>query len=90
LARVFPDSRIEVHPEDAAQAGLAEGDKVKVISKRGEAETFCHISMDIPKGMAYFAITFFPVFVNNLLISGHDAVSQHPEYKVFAGRVEKQ
>jgi hypothetical protein len=39
--------------------------------------------------VAYFATTFFPVFTNNLLISGYDAMNQ-PEYKVFIGRVEKR
>jgi formate dehydrogenase major subunit len=90
LAKVFPNSFIEVHPEDANQAGLNEGDKVKVISPRGEVETICRISKALPKGVAYFATTFFPIFVNNLLISGHDSISQHPEYKVFIGRVEKR
>jgi len=90
LAKVFPDSCIEVHPEDAMKAGLGEGDRVKVVSPRGEVETVCKISGAVPKGVAYFATTFFPVFVNNLLISGYDAVSQHPEYKLFIGRVEKR
>jgi predicted molibdopterin-dependent oxidoreductase YjgC len=90
LAKVFPDSCIEIHPEDAAQTGLAEGNKVKVISPRGEVETICRISGDLPKGVAYFATTFFPAFVNNLLTSGIDSISQHPEYKVFIGRVEKR
>jgi len=90
LAKVFPDSCIEVHPEDATKAGLKDGDKVKVISPRGGVETVCRISGVVPKGVAYFATTFFPVFVNNLLITGYDAKSQHPEYKVFIGRVEKR
>ncbi len=89
LARVFPDSCIEIHPEDATRAGLGEGDKVKVISPRGEVETVCRISGALPKGVAYFATTFFPAFVNSLLISGHDSTGQCPEYKVFIGRVEK-
>jgi formate dehydrogenase alpha subunit len=90
LAKVLPDSCVEIHPEDAIKAGLTEGDKVKVISPRGEVETICRISGALPKGVAYFATTFFPVFVNNLLISGHDSISQHPEYKVFIGRLEKR
>jgi len=90
LAKVFPDSCIEVHPEDATKAGLEEGDKVKVVSPRGEVETTCRISNAVPKGVAYFATTFFPVFLNNLLISGYDATSQHPEYKVFIGRIDKR
>ena len=40
--------------------------------------------------VAYFATTFFPVFVNNLLMAGDDSMSQQPEYKVFIGRVEKR
>jgi predicted molibdopterin-dependent oxidoreductase YjgC len=90
LAKVFSDSCIEVHPEDATKAGLYEGGTVKVISPRGEVGTVCRISGTVPKGVAYFAATFFPVFVNNLLFSGYDATSQHPEYKVFIGRIEKR
>ena len=90
LAKVFPDSCIEVHPEDATKAGLYEGGKVKVISPRGEVETICKISGAVPKGVAYFATTFFPVFVNNLLISGFEAANRQPEYKVFIGRIEKR
>jgi len=90
LAKVFPDSCLEVHPEDALKAGLNSGDRVKVISPRGEVETTCKISEAVPKGVAYFATTFFPVFVNNLLISGQEAAGQHPEYKVFVGRLEKR
>jgi formate dehydrogenase alpha subunit len=90
LAKVFPDSCVEVHPEDATKAGLEKEGKVKVVSPRGEVETICRISGAVPKGVAYFATTFFPVFVNNLLASGFDAMSQHPEYKVFIGRIEKR
>lgn len=90
LAKVFPDSCIEVHPEDATKAGLEEGEKVKVVSPRGEVETTCRISGAVPKGVAYFATTFFPAFVNNLLISGYESMGRHPEYKLFIGRVERR
>jgi formate dehydrogenase alpha subunit len=90
LAKVLSDSCIEVHPEDAKKAGLDEGGEVKVISPRGEVETTCRITGVVPKGVAYFATTFSPVFVNNLLISEYNAASQHPEYKVFIGRIEKR
>jgi hypothetical protein len=53
-------------------------------------ETTCRITGVVPKGVAYFATTFSPVFVNNLLISEYNAASQHPEYKVFIGRIEKR
>jgi len=90
LAKVSPDSCLEVHPEDALKGGLDSGDRVKVISPRGEVETTCKISEAVPKGVAYLATTFFPVFVNNLLMSGQEAAGPHPEYKVFVGRLEKR
>jgi predicted molibdopterin-dependent oxidoreductase YjgC len=90
LAKVLPDSCIEIHPEDARKAGLSEGDRVRVLSPRGEVETICRVSGALPKGVAYFATTFFPAFVNNLLILGDDVPGQQPEYKVFIGRVEKR
>jgi predicted molibdopterin-dependent oxidoreductase YjgC len=90
LAKVYPDSCIEVHPEDATKAGLGDGDRVKVTSPRGELETSCKISGAVPRGLAYFATTFFPVFVNNLIAPGYEAANQHPEYKIFIGRIEKR
>ncbi len=88
LAKVYPDSCIEIHPEDAAKAGLGDGNGVKVISPRGEVETTCKISGGVPRGVAYFATTFFPVFLNALIASGDEAAN--PEYRLFIGRVEKK
>jgi formate dehydrogenase major subunit/formate dehydrogenase alpha subunit len=90
LAKVYPESCIEMHPDDATHAGLGEGDRVKVVSPRGEVETTCRISSGLPKGVAYFATTFFPAFVNSLLMAGQGSMSPQPEYKVFIGRVEKR
>jgi predicted molibdopterin-dependent oxidoreductase YjgC len=90
LAKVVADSCVEVHPEDALKAGLAEGDRVKIVSPRGEVETVCRISDGLLKGVTYFAANFFSAFVNNLLIPGQDPPGYQPEYKVFIGRVEKR
>ncbi len=90
MAKVFPDSCVEVHPEDAEKAGISDGDKVKVSSPRGEVETICRISEALPRGVAYLATTFFPIFVNDLLTSAYDPICHNPEYKVFIGKVEKR
>lgn len=90
LAKVFSDSCIEVHPEDARKAGVEDGGKVKVSSPRGEVETVCRISEALPRGVAYVATTFFPIFVNNLLTSAYDPISHNPEYKVFIGKMERR
>jgi formate dehydrogenase alpha subunit len=90
LARVLPQACVEVHPGDAQRMGLKEGDPVKVISRRGRIETTCKVSDAVPRGMAYVATSFYPAFVNDLLSTEWDPAGRHPEYRVFAGRVEKQ
>jgi predicted molibdopterin-dependent oxidoreductase YjgC len=87
---VYPESCLEIHLEDATQAGLKDGDPIKVVSPRGEVETLCRISDALPKGVAYLATTFFPVFINNLLVSSHHPESHTLEYKGIVGRVEKR
>ncbi len=89
LSKVLKDSLIEIHPEDAFRAKVADGDKVNVVSPRGMVETRCRVTEDVPKGVAYLAMNFFPFFINNLLTYGEDSTGLHPEYKSFIGRVEK-
>ncbi len=89
LAKVFRDTCIEVSLEDAKNLGLSDGDKVRVLSPRDEVGTVCRISPDLPKGVAYFAQSFFPLPINNLLIPMSDPIGQ-PEYKLFVGRIEKR
>jgi len=90
LAKVLPASCVEVHPEDARKAGLQNGDPVNVVSPRAAIETVVKISDTIPRGVAYVATFFYPVFVNHLLIRGEHPVSHNPEYRVLIGRVEKR
>jgi predicted molibdopterin-dependent oxidoreductase YjgC len=90
LAKVYPESSLKMHPEDAIRAGIKEGDPIKVVSPRGEVETLCRISESLPKGVAYFATFFFPVFLNNLLISNQNPESHNLEHKIIVGRVEKR
>ncbi len=90
LAKVFLDSAIELSPEDAIKFGLKEGDEVRVVSPRGGVETRCRVSNNLQNGLAYFSMTFYPVFLNNLLIPGEDLSAKYPEYKYFVGRVERK
>ena len=89
LAKVFSDTALEMNPEDARKAGVNDRESVKVISPRAEVETICRISEALPEGIAYLAVQFFPVPVNNLLASQRDPVSGSPEYKTYIGRVER-
>ena len=90
LAKVYPEPHVRIHPDDASREGLREGDQVRVGSPRGAVETVCCVSEHVPKGVAYLAIFFFPVFFNSLLSSSTDPESHGFEYKRIIGRVTKR
>ena len=63
LAKVYPDSFLKVHPDDAAQAGLKDGDPIRGPLAPGRWwRRFAGFPNPFPKGIAYFATFFFPVF----------------------------
>jgi predicted molibdopterin-dependent oxidoreductase YjgC len=90
LAKVYPESALKLHPDDAGRAGIKDGDPIKVVSPRGEAEALCRISEDLPRGVAYFMTFFFPVFLNDLLVSHQHPESHNLEHRIVVGRVEKR
>jgi predicted molibdopterin-dependent oxidoreductase YjgC len=89
LAKIYPEACVQTHPEDAEKAGLKDGDPVRVVSPRGSVEMVCRISDAVPRGTAYVAMMFYPVFVNALLMPGRDPVGRNPDYKAVIGRIEK-
>jgi anaerobic selenocysteine-containing dehydrogenase len=53
LARRLGASAIAVHPADAAERGLAAGDRVLARSPAGELELTAVVSEDLPRGVAF-------------------------------------
>ncbi len=86
---LHPGDMLEVHPEDAARRGLADGDEAEVASRRGTLRAFVHLSTRVAPGNVFLSF-HFPEVLANLLTSAHsDEVTQCPEYKVTAVRVRK-
>ncbi len=90
LVKQFPEPLLEIHPKLAEQHGIADGDIVRVSSRRGE--------MDLP---ARVVTTIRPdtVFIpyhwagkqaaNQLTNPALDPISKIPEYKVAAVKLER-
>ena len=53
LARRLGAATIAVHPADAAERGLASGDRVLARSPAGELELTVELSQDLPRGVAF-------------------------------------
>ena len=80
---------IEVSPEDGADLGLAEGDLVRVRSRRGAIEVPVFFRSNLRPGLAFMTIHFpDEVDVNLLTIDAWDPKSGTSEFKATAVNIE--
>ena len=80
---------LRIHPEDAARLGLANGQKVRVRSRRGEVTVEANVSEVCPPGTVSLTFHFAETPTNVLTHAALDPVAKIPETKVCAVRVEK-
>jgi len=88
LLEVYSQSLIELNPQDAAQLGLQEAQKVRVSSRRGTIEAEAWVTDRVPPGMVYANFHFPDVPANSLTIAALDPIAKIPEYKVCAVKLE--
>lgn len=85
--QLVPEELLELHPDDALELGVRDGDRVRVASRRGEIEVTADVTGRVAPGQAFMAF-HFPEAAANLLTSQHtDEATDCPEYKVTAVRV---
>ena len=81
---------IDLSPEDALRLGLAEGETVRVVSRRGEVLAPVRIDPSLRPGLAFMTLHFPDQVNTNLLtIEAWDPKSGTSEFKATAIRVEK-
>lgn len=80
---------VEINPQDAKALGIANGDRIVVVSRRGRVPARAKVTENAMPGVIF--MTFhFPESATNLLTNpAYDPVSKTPEFKVCAVRVEK-
>src|SRR5215207_7977675 len=95
LQNAAPDAWVEMHPSDAEELGVGEGDMVRVESPRGRLEARARISgikeglVFVPFHYGYFDGNGHLRAANELTITEWDPASKQPLYKVGAVRVTK-
>ncbi len=89
LNEIGDRSFIELNDRDAAGLGVADGDRVRVSSRRGTIETTARVSSKTSPGQTWMPFHFQDGNCNWLTIAALDRVSKAPEYKVCAVRVER-
>jgi len=83
------EEQVEINPEDALRLGVADGEKVKVISRRGEVVAKAKVTETSPVGVVFMTFHFAESPTNVLTNPALDPVSKIPEFKVCAVRIEK-
>ncbi|MFD1521006.1 molybdopterin oxidoreductase family protein [Pseudonocardia yunnanensis] len=90
LAGIAPESFIEVHPDTAARAGLADGDWARVVSRRGKAMARVRCVPTLRPDTVFLPFHFGAGQAANLLTNpALDPISRMPEFKVCAVRLER-
>ncbi|WP_097886190.1 bifunctional nitrate reductase/sulfite reductase flavoprotein subunit alpha [Streptomyces sp. st140] len=94
LNRLDPAPFVEIHPDDAATLGLAEGDGVEVASRRGRAVLPARITDRVAAGECFAPFHWNDLFgeylgVNAVTNDAVDPISFQPELKVCAVRLAK-
>ena len=81
---------LDVSPEDAERFGLADGERVRVVSRRGAVETPVRIDPSLRPGLTFMTLHFQDdVQTNILTIDATDPKSGTAEFKATAIRIEK-
>ena len=81
---------LELSPEDVERLGLADGEVVRVSSRRGSVEAPVRVDPSLRAGLAFLSFHFpEQVDVNVLTIDATDPKSGTAEFKAAAIRVEK-
>ena len=80
---------VEINPEDAKALRVADGEKIRLISRRGELTTKVRITPVSPQGVLCMSFHFAETPTNVLTNPAVDPVAKIPELKVCAVKKEE-
>ncbi len=88
LRKLYPRHiYLEIHPADARQLGVKEGDPIRIRSRRGEIEAAVYLAPTVQRGQIFLPMHYPEV--NQLTHSAFDPHSRQPNYKACAVALRK-
>ena len=89
LVALYPESVVELHPDDAIRFKIVHDSKVRLTSRRGEMVAKVKVTERIAPGVVFGGFHFpGEQNVNNLTNTALDPTAKIPEYKVCAVKIE--
>ncbi|HCI85270.1 MAG TPA: hypothetical protein DHV68_00345 [Dehalococcoidia bacterium] len=87
---LVPSELAEIHPYDAEQLDLSDGEVITVSSRRGSVEVPVKITDRSPHGTIFMSFAFPELTQTNRLTSdAYDFITETPEFKACAVRIDK-
>ncbi len=86
LNQLAPGGAMDIHPNDALNLGIVDGDLMTVASERGKIDVPAHITDKTSPGLAFMAFHWNESPVNMLTNAALDPTAKIPEFKVSAVR----
>ena len=78
------EDRLEIHPHDAEERGIAEGDWVGIASRAGDTVLRARVTERVQPGVVYTTFHFPESGANVITTDSSDWATNCPEYKVTA------
>ena len=78
------EDRLEIHPHDAEERGIAEGDWVGIASRAGDTVLRARVTPRVQPGVVYTTFHFPESGANVITTDNSDWATNCPEYKVTA------
>jgi len=89
LDTLVPNAFAEIHPSDAKNIGVKDGEMIRVTTRRGTIETHAQVTERVARGSLFIPFHFAEAAANRLTNDALDPVAKIPEFKVCAARIEK-
>jgi nitrate reductase NapA len=91
LRGAMPNSYCELHPDDAAAAGIANGDDMIITTRRGEIKLTAWLNGRgrPPKGSLFVPFFDEKRLINLVTLDAYCPISKEPDYKKCAARIRK-
>jgi predicted molibdopterin-dependent oxidoreductase YjgC len=89
LEREISECFLEMHPEDAAEMNVMEGDRVVIASRRGSVPTRVKLTDSAVRKTVFMPFHFLESRANIVTNPAFDPIAKIPEFKVCAVRIEK-
>lgn len=91
LHRAMPNAYVEIHPDDAKEMNIKNGDLVKLESRRGKITMPASVN---ERGVPARKMVFVPFFdegylINELTLDAYCPISKQPDYKKCSVRISK-